>query len=199
MKKRSVLCLALILAGYFLLLASILWDTAPDPRPAMLRGAGVFLLTFGIVDTIRMKSEPDYQKRKKIEYRDERNIAIWNRAGVVCGKKPFGAAVGIAVSKRYVKETAGRLKSRPAVLSGVRVSHGAVALQFVIDLQLRAAGAGDDRLGLLLAVLGLSLELRHRPGVIPGMGMCPVRTGHSFFRHNITSAVACPAPGLFIR
>lgn len=86
MKKRSVLCLALILAGYFLLLASILWDTAPDPRPAMLRGAGVFLLTFGIVDTIRMKSEPDYQKRKKIEYRDERNIAIWNRAGAVSGK-----------------------------------------------------------------------------------------------------------------
>lgn len=86
MKKRAVLGLVMILAGFFLIATSILWDTAPHPWPAMLRGAGAFLLTFGIGDAIGMKADPARQKRERIEYNDERNIAIWNRAGAVSGK-----------------------------------------------------------------------------------------------------------------
>lgn len=86
MKKRAVLGLVMILAGCFLILTDILWNTAPHPWPAMLRSAGTFLLAYGIGDAIRMKGDPDHQKREKIEYNDERNIAIWNRAGAVSGK-----------------------------------------------------------------------------------------------------------------
>lgn len=86
MKKRAVLGLAMILAGCLLIAAGALWDTAPDPRPVMLHGAGAFLLVYGIGDAIGMKADPARQRRERIEYSDERNIAIWNRAGAVSGK-----------------------------------------------------------------------------------------------------------------
>lgn len=86
MKKRAVLGLVMILAGCFLILTDILWNTAPHPWPAMLRSAGTFLLVYGIGDAIGMKADPARQRRERIEYSDERNIAIWNRAGAVSGK-----------------------------------------------------------------------------------------------------------------
>ena len=68
-------------------------------------------------------------------------------------------------------------------MSRLSVAHRAVALQVVIDLHVRPAGAGDDRLGLLLAMLGLALDQGHRLLVVAGLGMGSVGPGHSFFRH----------------
>lgn len=54
----------------------------------------------------------------------------------------------------------------------------------VVHLQLRAGGSGDDGVGLGLRALGLALKLRYRRDVVPGLGVGPVWTGHTFLCHK---------------
>ena len=79
-----------------------------------------------------------------------------------------------------------------SILLWAAISHGAIALQFVVDLHVRAAGAGDDGLCPRLAVLGLPLNEGDQGRVVSGLCVGPVRPGHAFFRHGITSGIVCP-------
>ena len=88
------------------------------------------------------------------------------------------------------ENTAPRHLARGGILFLAGLS--AIALPFVVDLHVRATGAGDDGLRLLFAVLGLSLDKRDRRRVVAGLRVGPVRPGHAFLRREITSGVVCP-------
>lgn len=61
------------------------------------------------------------------------------------------------------------------------LSVGTAAL--VVNLQIGAACAGDNRLSTLFLAFGLALNFGYGRGVIAGLCVRPVRTGHSFFGH----------------
>ena len=64
----------------------------------------------------------------------------------------------------------------------------------MIDLQIGPGSAADDGVGRLFSVFGFSLDLRNRGDLIFRFGMGPVRSGHPFLCHRITSEIACPLP-----
>lgn len=53
----------------------------------------------------------------------------------------------------------------------------------VVYLQIWAGGSGYDGTGLFLGVLGLALDLGNRRNVVPGLGVRPIRAGHTLLRH----------------
>lgn len=68
-------------------------------------------------------------------------------------------------------------------------SGGVLSRTLMVDFQLRAGSAGHNELCVFLSVPRLSLDLGDGRNVVSGLGVRPIRTGHSFFCHIDSSCI----------
>lgn len=100
MKRKQTLYIALIAAGLCLAAASlILWEAIPNSLGGTLMGSGSGLAAIGLTQLLMLRldtKDPAQARRKEIEVRDERNVAIRRRAKALSGDVLQWALIGAA-------------------------------------------------------------------------------------------------------
>lgn len=90
MKGRKTLYLALVIVGLCLVIAALILREAdiPDSVGGALMGSGSGLAAMGLAQLLTLRAEqkdPVQARKKEIEVRDERNVAIRRRAKALSG------------------------------------------------------------------------------------------------------------------